>query len=301
MSKRRADAPPRSMRDQYSFIARRLADFGYSIKPGSRLDLGHSVFATPDGAPRTIFRGDPDYPTAFEAKLDFQLFEFILENVALFEHDEIAVRKLKDALRDGVAPGGAENTRGRDTQFEVYVAVALNNAGLAPRFLDVTDQPIPDLRAIVAGSYFFVEAKRPKSVEAIIERLDEGIWQLQATGCPGAVFVDISLARNRERTLRELKTSEAAFRAEHAAEVKTLIHSIEDRLHDMLKATRTVGVYFQDHVVWRLGESETRVESMAMCFPNRSSGARYRTAWSSFVRATDRGWGAWQHHTLRAR
>lgn len=287
------DSPPRSLLEQHRFVEMRLREYRLKIPPGSRLDKESRIFQAAAGLTRTIYKGDPLFLDAIAAKHDLQIFEFILESDGLFETDPIAVRKLKVALLDDVDPQGRINTRGRDTQSELYVGAAIHNAGMSMAFEAEEDSKRPDIRILLDDSEFFVEAKRLKSEARLIERVKDGAKQLDATGRPGALFIDVTLAFNPERLVVERKESDDEFRERHFTWLRARIERHERALFEAIKGTNTTGILFSDHQFRRVTETASGPQALGMEFPNPHSDMPQQAAWLAFIKASACGWWPW--------
>ena len=169
------------------FVSTRIAEYGITIKPGSRLAVGANAIAS-STVETEYGREDPRLRSAFEALRDYSAFDYILRSPARLALRRGFRQRLETALKDGADPlQHGKQTPGRDTQVELFVAAMLSASGL-----DV-ELGTPDIRTRLDGQYVYVEAKRPKSFDGATNALRGAVEQVERTGVPGAVFMDLSL------------------------------------------------------------------------------------------------------------
>ncbi len=264
--------------ERMAFVEARLGSLGLQIQPTSRFDQMRRVFRNTDGSPRTITHDSPDLDTGLESLRDYHLLEFALDHApagakgaladGFIERLEVVVKK------DSVDPVATSKiTRGRDTMVELFVAAVMVKAGNNSVAFGT-----PDVRVLLDGAYFFIEAKRPKTSDGVIPAIETAVGQLKTRGCPGAVFVDTSLAWNpkNERILRPLEHE--AFQALHRQSISEMVRRLHDELQHKLTDSPACVVCFQDHQMrqvpglgWRPESCLTHVERRAM-----STGLRRR-------------------------
>lgn len=233
----------RSLAEKYAFITEKIEELGLKIHPTSRLALEARPFIGKNGLlSREVAPGDPDFRAALEAKRDFTLFEFILGDWPFPLSHGDATSRLKMALKDAVDPyAPGKNTPGRDTQLELFVAVTLSRAGLA------VELGSPDLRVRLGGQFFYVEAKRTKTRQAIKSAISRAADQIKKSGCPGAVFLDSTMAFNPTdgQVLRIMPDEE--FSRLHGEALNLGIATVERDVLSAVEKSRIVAVSFQDH------------------------------------------------------
>jgi hypothetical protein len=198
-------------------------------------------------------------------------------------------------LKDNLTPHPKKPTPGRDAQAELFMASGMYRASQQVRFerpREVDGQQWPDLRARIAGRYFFVEVKRARSVDRILERVSAGIGQIEATGCPGAVAIDVSFALNPTGDVEQRKLSTPEYERRYAEEFREQIRPLQDKLLSALRGSRVGGVFFQHHVVRRTGESGHCLSSCAMTFDNLALTGRVRDAWKTFTATLPHAWAS---------
>lgn len=99
--------------------------------------------------------------------------------------------KLRLLLKDPTHPHDAEvRSPGRDHQLEFFVHAMALRAGLRPLVMGSG----ADLRTHLGHTVIAVESKRLKSLEQLGKRIAEAATQVEASGVPGVVCVDLSQA-----------------------------------------------------------------------------------------------------------
>ncbi len=280
----------RSLAQQSEFVIGRVGELGHAVGPTSRLSLERKVFFDDRGALRVVQPDDPEFGTALEALRDFTLFEFILDPWPFDLRNEAANRRLKTAMRDAVdpyAPGA--HTRGRDTQLELFVAVALHRSGLPVEFEPPGDDLRPDVRTKLDGRGFYVEAKRPKSRDAVLDAVRIGARQIRATGCPGAIFLDVSRAFNPAKGLVTRMMDDEEFRRLHVEALRRAVQTIDEPLGRILVGKAVACICFQDHQL-RQVPGGWKLESKCMTFPNPHASARLGRLGDLFDRSLSHAW-----------
>jgi len=257
--------PERPLVEKFAFVLGRIRAIGLEVHPTSRLAIERNLFFDDQGRPLVIEPAHPQFDQALEALRDFTLFEFIMDNWPFEPADKEASRRLKEALKDAVDPHAARfRTPGRDSQLELFVAAALKRAGLPVKLRS------PDVRTRIDGRGFDVEAKRPKSGDAIEEAVRVGAGQIRDSGCPGALFIDVTRAFNPTKGLVTRIMPDEEFSQRHAEALRGGIKTLERRLIHLLERKPVACVFFQDHELrqvsggWILG-------SICMKFDNPSA------------------------------
>ena len=198
----------RDIRKVADWVIKTIEEMGIPVKNGSRLRKMRSDLEQHTGF---IASSTDAYWTCLQASLDFQIWEFILKQigatVGLEGSNDPWGKALKNALKDAALPTeGSGNTRGRDTEFELYVAAICMNAG----FEDV-QLAEPDVTCIHNGTKYGIAAKRVKSVNQLTKRFGKAASQIEGTGLPGIIVVEDSLAFNPENAALPMQSRDAEY------------------------------------------------------------------------------------------
>lgn len=112
--------------------------------------------------------------------------------------DQEYKKKVKLLLLDAANPIAKEKneTRGRDTQFEIFIASCWKPIGFSCK---LSPPPLPDIELSIDGYEFGIEAKRLKSLTGMGRRLRKAKKQLKKSNDGGIIAMDVSpiLARRQ--------------------------------------------------------------------------------------------------------
>lgn len=252
----------RSMHDLALGVLRRIEELKLSVKPTSRLALGAARIAQAISQPQT--NPDPDSLALLAAACrDFTLFEFILDDPHAGRSDPEFVRRLRIALKDGVrASRYARQTPGRDTQLELYVATVFLKASLPVAFGN------PDVRTRLDGRFFYVEAKRPRTLNGIPDAVETAAHQIEATGCPGAIYMDVSLGMNPKELFLLRVIENGVFDEATEAAIKRAFQPFAPELDRMLRGTRVTDIVVQADWTRLVGAEDWSMNSHITRFAN---------------------------------
>ena len=81
------------------------------------------------------------------------------------------------------------HSKGRDAQFELFVAAVCQNAGLHP-----VAREEPDVTCHIEGIKFGIAAKRIKSVTNLKKHVRKAAQQIEGAGFPGMIALDTNVA-----------------------------------------------------------------------------------------------------------
>ncbi len=135
---------PRTRTEIAEFVIASLNSLGIEAHPNSRLMWMRRVLIEAAGI---IPPDHTNFEAALEADRDMQLLEYVFEqNHAKLGHPGL-IRLLHKLIDDSVLPqDDREQSRGRDTQFELFVAAICQVAGFVP-----VDYQEPDVTSTVQG------------------------------------------------------------------------------------------------------------------------------------------------------
>lgn len=171
-----------------AYIIERIESLGIEVQPTSRvmvmlrtLELGYLPY------------DHPKFPIALQSVHDMYQLRLIVSQLdSQIENPEFK-RRAKLMLKDATMPQDCgQNTPGRDTQFELYLAAVCLAAGLD----SVTLEEPPDITCSADGLKFGIAAKRLKTLNNLEEHIKKGADQVRRSGCAGIVALDLTGARN---------------------------------------------------------------------------------------------------------
>lgn len=240
----------RSLSAAIEFVLSAVREHGIELPASSRLDQMRRVFLDEDG--QFTRRVDPDEPglrIAQEALRDISLLEPILETLDAISMPN-RVSKIKQLLGDAVIPRAQQRfAPGRDLQAELLVAATCVKGEMGS--VSLVD---PDVRAELEDQELGIAVKRLKSANRLDDNLRDASKQIERSGLQGVVFIDISLAFNRDSTPL-LAPSDAAFRRAHRERVRQIIR---EREHVFVRraSAKAIGlVYVFDSMIRQVPET----------------------------------------------
>ncbi|MFN0243620.1 MAG: hypothetical protein ACKVWV_12065 [Planctomycetota bacterium] len=283
----------RNLSEQIEFVFAALNKLEISAPCGSRLDRLARVFRAYDGSwtMNVPFGDAARFELALESRREFQLFEYILDpwefgrKPVPFEKLQLAVLK-DDPLQYAQAK---RMTKGRDTQLELQVATAFQRSGagaemLAPR----AGTKYPDVRTRACNRGFFIEVKRVKSRAAVVDAIAKAVEQINAAGCPGAAFVDVTMAFNEEN----LRANELLRRDQLQPVFRDWLQEQFEPLRTDVDAvtqgSKLTSIFLQSHLLVPIAGT-VELYSTILTYPECVTG-RYAREDEDMRRSLDFGW-----------
>ncbi len=241
----------------------------------------HRVLTDGDGM---IAPDDPDLEVALEAERDMQILGFVFDEAAAHPTDTRFDSLVHTALKDSLFPQADRGgSKGRDAQFDLFVAAVCQSAGMLP-----VEREEPDVTCFVDGIKFGIAAKRVKNVERLLERLGDAADQIKRS-CPrGIIAIDTCVALNRNNRRITVPVPDVEFGRLHAKAMDQFIDVYHDRIQAMVRGKGVLGLVVHDHQVrWRPG-SDWGLESITrFVYTTRGNERRNREAtafWEGYKR-----------------
>jgi len=173
------------------FVIASIKGLGLQPPSESRLMQMYRVITSACGiiAPDAL-----EFETALEAERDFQVLGFVLDVEAAHAADPRFREMLRVVVKDSVLPNQDRGqSKGRDTQFELFVAAVCKNAHMLP-----VAREEPDVTCHVDGIKFGIAAKRLKSLSKLEQRIREAANQIEGSRIPGFIALETNVALNRD-------------------------------------------------------------------------------------------------------
>ena len=146
-------------------------------------------------------------------------------------------------LDDACSPHSGENTPGRDSQFELYLAARARRAACVVKRVDPPDFLITPLAGGACGlGQFGLAVKRAKSRSNIHKHISKGGKQLDRS-MPGLIAIDISMLINEEGKLLAIPEGRGGIELV-AAIVDQCVHELLPTLLRAANRTSTRGLVF---------------------------------------------------------
>lgn len=181
----------RTKQELARFVVHSFKELSFKVNPSCRVMRQHDLFVKDSS---DIDFGTKDFFVAVQALRDLNMLGFVFDqkNDA---NDDVFLDLVKKCLSDPtLSEDSGKRTPGRDSQFELFVAAACNSAGLTP-----VEHSSPDVLFSIGNLKYCIEAKRPKSIDAIDDCLHDACRQISKIGLPGIIAIDTSIAFALER------------------------------------------------------------------------------------------------------
>ena len=211
-----------------------------------------------------IPREHPGFEAALEAERDLQVLAFVFEQSAMLAADTEFRRLVKNALKDSLLPqDDRSGSRGRDAQFELFVAAVCQSAGMVP-----IAREEPDVTCTVEGVKFGIAAKRVKNVARIERHVRKAADQIEKAGLPGVIALDTCVALNRDNVRIATPIPDDQFGLLYKAALRHFIDGRHDRIQEWVRGKGVRGLVIHDQQVrfqtdgeWSLAGMTTTVST----------------------------------------
>jgi len=286
----------RTRTETASFVIASVKAFGLHPHPQSRLMRMHRVLTEGD----RIIRPDhpdfetaleagrdlqPDFQTALEAERDLQVLAFVFDTPAGHQNDTEFKRLVKHALKDSVLPQrDRTQSRGRDAQFELFVAAICQSAGLLP-----VAREEPDVTCTVDGVKFGIAAKRLKNVGNLEKRVRKSATQIENAGFPGIIALDTSVARNRDNRRFTTPIADEQFGCLYKDALYRFVDNYRPGIQDWVRGKGVRGIVIHDQQVRFEANGEWSLAGMTFWVPTARENQRRNREASQFWRHYQNG------------
>lgn len=233
-----------------------------------------------------ILPGDPDFETAVEAERDMQVLAFVLDVAAANSADQKFRDLLKFALGDSVLPqGNRDHSKGRDFQFELFVAAICQNAYLVP-----VEREEPDVTCLLQGIKYGIAAKRVKSAGNLRKRVSKAASQIQRAGYPGIIALDTCLLFNPDNVRITSPIPDHEYGRLHKQALDRCIRKYHDGIQEWVRGKCVCGLVFHDQQVRRLDvNGNWSLEGMTVALPVANLDEPHRREFSCFTESYFKG------------
>lgn len=232
----------RTRTENASYVVASVEALGLQVPGGSRLMQMHRVLTQQESI---IQPDDPQFQTALEAERDLQVLGFVFDMAAAHPSDSKFHDLIKKVLSDSVLPQDNRNqSKGRDFQFELFVAAICLNAGLTP-----VNREEPDVTCFVNGTKYAIAAKRIKTAGNLGKRIKKGATQIEKAGIPGIIALETSLLFNQDNVRITSPISDADFWPRYAQGLREHIKPYHDKIQKWIRGKGVRGIVFHDQQV----------------------------------------------------
>jgi hypothetical protein len=249
--------PSRNMVQLADFVIQTAHSLGIALQPTSRIGQMRKVLLDADGKPRYVPADAPGFQIALEGLRDLQIIAFILDYLRPDLADDHFRVRIKTMLKDAALPqeSGAD-TKGRDTQCELFVEAVCMKAGLQPKFAE------PDIHAFDGSRPVGLAVKRIKSLKSFHQRVEDGIDQIQRSSISGIVVADVTTAMNPENQRVVTPASDIDFGRAMNLHLRSFADPEVETLYKQAKGTRALGMILIYNHVRLLPAGQWSLESM---------------------------------------
>lgn len=180
---------PTTRAENSTYVIETLRRLGFELHPDSRLMRMHQVLQ--QGYHEF---GTPEYWISLESDRDMVQIGFALHQLEADRDNPAFLNVIKRLLDDSVlAKDDRTESKGRNAQFELYLAAVCQKAKLLPVGYDE-----PDVTCFVEGTQFCIAAKRIKKIGQVRKRMKKAAKQIVDRKCKGIIALDISIGFNRK-------------------------------------------------------------------------------------------------------
>ena len=272
----------RTRAENASFVIAAVRVMGIEPHPQSRLMQMHRVLTE---ATRTIQSGDSGFDTALEAERDMTLLSFVFDQSNAHGDDLHFQSLIKHMLNDSVLPqDNRGQSKGRDTQFELYVAAVCQSAGLVP-----VDYEEPDVTCTVDGVKFGIAAKRVKNVANLNKRVKKAAQQIETAQLPGIVALDTCLALNPDNERIATPIPDHEFGPLYSQALTRFLDDYHRKIYDWVDGKGVRGVVFHDHQVRLQPDTQWGLAGMTFWLSTAHNDEQANREFSSFKDSYVRG------------
>lgn len=277
-----ASTKQRTRAENASFVIAAVRGRGIEPHAQSRLMQMHRVLTE---ATRIIQPDDPGFDAALEAERDMTLLGLVFDQSTAHGDDLHFQSLIKHMLNDSVLPqDNRGQSKGRDTQFELFVAAVCQSAGLVP-----VDYEEPDVTCTVDGIKFGIAAKRVKNISNLNRRVKKAAQQCETAQLPGIVALDTCLALNPENERIATPVPPHQFGSLHSQALTRFLDDYYRKIYDWVDGTGVRGVVFHDHQVRLDPNGQWGLSSMTFWLSTAHDDEQANREFSSFRDSYVRG------------
>lgn len=252
------------------FVIERIKALDFYVNSQSRFMKMHRVCTNSAGF---IQPNDPEYETALEAVRDLQVLAFVFEQADIHSTDDEFQRLVKNALNDSLLPQeDRNNSNGRDSQFELFVAAICQNAGMLPILREE-----PDVTCHAGDIKFAIAAKRIKNVARLEKHVRKAANQIKKTGLPGIIVLETSLALNLNNRRLTIPIPDEIFGPLYSEAINCFVKGFYDKIQQWINKKNVRGIIIHDQQVRFQSNGDWSLEGITKFInPARKNNCRKR-------------------------
>lgn len=257
LNSKNSDSRGRTRTENAEFVIEHIKALGFLPNSQSRLMKMHSAMTNPA---ELIQPDDPEFETALEAERDLQVLGFVFEQADMHPIDAEFQRLMKNALKDSLLPQEDRGqSKGRDAQFEVFVAAVCQNAGMLP-----LSREEPDVTCHAGTIKFGIAAKRIKNVTNLEKHVRKAADQIKKAGFPGIIALDTCVALNPNNERITTPIPDEQFGPLYSKAIKRFVDNYHDNFQYWVCEKGARGIVIHDQQVRFKPNSEWSLVGMTM-------------------------------------
>lgn len=265
----------RSRAENAEFVIAYVRALGLSPQPQSRLMRMHRVLTRAGGI---ISPEDQEFETALEAERDFQVLAFVFDQAEAHSTDAEFQRLVKNALKDSLLQNEDRGqSKGRDAQFELFVAAICQSAGMLP-----VSREEPDVTCHVDAIKFGIAAKRIKKVTKLEKHVRKAADQIKKARLPGIIAIDTCVALNRDNERITAQIPDEQFGPLYKQPLKHFMDDFHDNIQDWVRGKGVRGLVIHDQQVRFQPNGEWSLVGMTMCVNTARENHRHNREFDMF-------------------
>jgi hypothetical protein len=203
---------------------------------------------------------DPEFETALEAERDLQVLVFVFQEAAAHPPEAEFQRLVRKALKDSVLPHeDRAQSKGRDAQFELFVAAICQKAGL-----QLVAREEPDVTCHIHGVKFGIAAKRMKNVSSLEKHVRKAAEQIEKARLPGIIALDTNLALNPDNERITAPIPDEEFAVVYRQALERFTHRFHDNIQRWIRTKGVRGIVIHDQQVRLHPDGEWELVGMTM-------------------------------------
>ncbi len=263
--------------EKAEFVIEHIKALGLPLNSQSRFMKMYSIWTNPAGL---IQPNNPEFETALEAERDLQVLAFVFEQADIHSTDDEFQRLVVKALKDSPLPQeDRNNSKGRDAQFELFVAAICQNAGMLPIFREE-----PDVICHAGDIKFAIAAKRIKNVARLEQHVRKAAGQIKETGLPGIIALETSMALNRNNERVTTPIPDEMFGPLYNEAINRFVNDFYDKFKHWIRKKGVRCIVIHDQQVWHKPNGELSLQGMTKFVNPASKNNRRKRDFAIFTK-----------------
>lgn len=271
----------RSRSQNAAFVIESIRAIGLSPSPDSRLMRMCRLLTREE----SIVPENPDFEIAVEAERDLQELAFVFEQAERFGADPKFHQLIRIALKDSALPqNDRAQSKGRDAQFELFVAAICQRAGMLPVVREE-----PDVTCNIRGIKFGLAAKRLKDVARLQERIRDAAHQIEQIRLPGIIVLNTDVALNRDNKRITVPIPHNQFGILYKQAMTHFIDRVRNNIQQWVRGKEVRAVIFHDQQVRVEPNGQWSLNGMTMSVNTARHNQRRNREYDSFWKYYSKG------------